>query len=315
MAKKHYSKPPLSFQEQIQTWIDRGLQVPDQYRAQSYLSHISYYRLSAYCIPFQDKKDKFNKGTTFNDVLNLYIFDRELRLLILDAIERIEIGLRTQIIYQLAHKYGSHWQDDASLFKPPYTNRRGIVIDPFIQLQNFLQKEYRSSDPEVFIKHYFDNYTSPANPPSWMAMELITIGGLSRLYSNLAKNEDKKLIAENYKLPHFIFQSWFHAITHLRNLCAHHCRIWNREYRIVPQILKKPRYNWIEPKFNINNRTFYYLHILKYFLNIINPSNTFQSKLEALLNTHSNVDIRFLGLPTDKKKQLMDWKSQPLWKK
>jgi abortive infection bacteriophage resistance protein len=108
----------------VQTWVDRGLQVPDSLRAQSYLSHISYYRLSAYCLLFQTTKDKFNKNTTFDDVLSLYLFDRELRLLILDAIERIEIGLRTQIIYQLALKYGSHWHDDANLFIAPYTNRK-----------------------------------------------------------------------------------------------------------------------------------------------------------------------------------------------
>jgi len=315
MAKKDYTKPPLSFKEQIQQWKDRGLQVPDEYRAQSYLSHISYYRLSAYCIPFQEKKDKFNKGTTFDDVLNLYIFDRELRLLILDAIERIEIGLRTQIIYQLAHKYGSHWQEDKNLFRKPYVNRRGVKVDPFQHLQDFLQKEYRSSDPEVFIKHYFDTYKKPKNPPSWMALELVTIGSLSRLYSNLAEKDDKKMIAKTYNLPDFVFQSWFHALTHLRNLCAHHCRVWNREYRIMPQILKKPKYNWIDPAFNINNRTFYYLNILKYFLNIINPGNSFKGKLEELFSNHPNVEIRYLGLPTNKKGELLNWKAQPLWKK
>lgn len=315
MAKKTYTKPPLHVQEQVQKWQDRGLQIPDPYRAQSYLSHISYYRLSANCIPFQGKKDKFNKGTTFDDVLDLYIFDRELRLLILDAIERIEIAFRTQIIYQLAHKYGSHWQDNRKLFKRPYRNKRGTIVYPFQGLQDFLQKEYSSSDPEVFIKHYLDNYSLPKNPPCWMALELVTIGGLSRLYSNLAEKDDKKLIAKTYGLQDFVFQSWFHAITHLRNLCAHHCRVWNREYRIMPQILKRSKYNWVDPAFNINNRTFYYLNILKYFLNIINSGNSFKGKLEALIANHPNIHVRYLGLPTNNEGILQDWGSEPLWKK
>lgn len=315
MAKKVYTKLPTTFQDQVQTWIDRGLQIPDPLRAQSYLSHISYYRLSAYCLPFQTVKDRFNKSTTFDDVLSLYMFDRELRLLILDAIERIEIGLRTQIIYQLAHKYGSHWHDDAGLFIAPYVNRYGKTVDPFNSIQTFLGKEYSSTDPEVFIKHYFDTYHTPNNPPSWMSIELLTIGGLSRLYSNLVNDDDKKLIANNYKLPFFVFESWFHAITHLRNLCAHHCRVWNREYRITPKFLLKPKYNWVDKPFDINNRTFYYLNVLKYFLNIINPNNSFKSKLENLLTKYPNVDIGYLGLPTDADGKSLDWKTQPLWKK
>lgn len=315
MAKKVFSKPPLTYQDQVQTWVDRGLQVPDPLRAQSYLSHISYYRLSAYCLPFQSVKDKFNKNTTFDDVLSLYMFDRELRLLILDAIERIEIGLRTQIIYQLAHKYGSHWHDDANLFIAPYTNKKGDLVESFKILQTSLKKEYDSTDPEVFIKHYFDTYHTPTNPPSWMALELVTIGGLSRLYSNLVNEADKKLIASNYKLPYFVFESWFHAITHLRNLCAHHCRVWNREYRITPKLLLKPKYNWVEKSFDINNRTFYYLNVLKYFLNCINPNNTFKNKLETLFAKYPNVRKAYLGFPTDENGNLIDWKAQPLWKK
>lgn len=315
MAKQSYNKPPLSYSQQVQKWIDRGLQVTDTYRAQSYLSHISYYRLSAYALPFQSKKDEFDKGTTFDDVLNLYLFDRELRLLILDGIERIEIGFRTKIIHDLANKYGSHWQDNQKVFRKDYKNHKGEFVRPYKSLQKYLDKQYHSSDPEVFIKHYFDKYDKPKNPPSWMAIELVTIGGLSRLYSNLRGVSDKKIIAKNYKLHYKVFQSWFHAITHLRNLCAHHCRVWNREYRITPSYLKNPKFNWVDHSFNINNRTFYYLHILKYFLNIIIPTNSFKDRLNALYIKYPNVNIAYMGLPSDLQGQIKDWKKEPLWKK
>ena len=86
-----------------------------------HLSNISYYRLSAYMYPYKqigDGKflDSFIPGTTWDMIYNLYVFDRKLRLLVFDAIERLEVAIRTQIIHKLSHKYGSHWQDQASIF-------------------------------------------------------------------------------------------------------------------------------------------------------------------------------------------------------
>lgn len=107
-----YNKTPLTFSQQIDLWGKRGHIIPDRYKAEFYFRNISYYRLSAYALAFQKLKDKFNEGTTFDDVLYLYIFDRELRLVVMDAIERIEVAIITQIIYFLAHRYGSHWQDN-----------------------------------------------------------------------------------------------------------------------------------------------------------------------------------------------------------
>ena len=135
----NYSKPPLSYQQQIELFESRGLIVVDKNRARKYLEQISYYRLSAYALPFQNAKDKFNNGITFDHLLDLYLFDRELRLLIFDEIERIEVAIRAQIIYQLAHKYGSHWQDNASIFRPPYINRSGVIINIFSETQKVIE--------------------------------------------------------------------------------------------------------------------------------------------------------------------------------
>ncbi len=93
-----YKKKPLLYTQQIELFKFRGLLIPDEAKAERYLNEISYYRLSAYALPFQKEKDKFDDGTTFQDVIGLYLFDRELRLLVLDAIERIEIAIRSQLI-------------------------------------------------------------------------------------------------------------------------------------------------------------------------------------------------------------------------
>ena len=158
-----YTKPPLTFTQQVDLWEQRGLVINDRARIEFYFQRISYYRISAYALPFQQVKDQFNAGTSFNDVLNLYRFDRELRLLVMDAIERIEVGIRTQIIYILAHKYGSHWQDDSGLFKvSQYKNKTGKLItkDVYTEIQNIISNHCSSKYPEVYIQHYLSKYNS-----------------------------------------------------------------------------------------------------------------------------------------------------------
>ena len=117
-----YSKPPLSISEQIAKLKQRGLTFHDEQKAAHYLSNISYYRLRAYTYPFQDNKDpdhSFIKEISFEDIVDLYVFDRRLRLLVLNAIEKIEVALRTKIIYEYALVHGSHWFMNASLYHNP----------------------------------------------------------------------------------------------------------------------------------------------------------------------------------------------------
>lgn len=102
MNKRIYNKAPLSFDEQLSLMKKRGLTVDNEEKAISYLKSISYYRLSAYFLPYQAEKDKFNKGITFKQIIRTYTFDRELRLIIFDCIERIEVAIRTQLIYSMS---------------------------------------------------------------------------------------------------------------------------------------------------------------------------------------------------------------------
>ena len=310
-----YNKPPLTYAQQIALMESRGLVIADKARAERYLNEISYYRLSAYSLPYQQVKDKFNTGTTFDNVLDLYLFDRELRLIIFDVIERIEVAIRAQIIYQLSHKYGSHWQDDASIFNPSRVTPMGYTIDIFGETQKIIQDSCAAKHPEVFIKHYKTNYTAPVNPPSWMSIELLTIGQLSRLYTAIKSNTDRKDIADYFGLHHSAFTSWLHTITYVRNICAHHSRLWNREFAIKPELLLKPQRPWMTVSFlNNNNRTFYFLCALKYLLGSANPSNHFKNKLQALIQKYPTTPIQFLGIPSDGKGNLIDWENEPLWK-
>ena len=127
-----FTKPPFTLQQQLQKWQSRGLIVADPTRAAHYLRFIGYYRLSGYTLVFQDggHPDKhFKPGTTFEQVLSLYVFDRELRLLLLDAVERVEVGVRTCLVNEMSVKHGAHWFMDANAFQagPGVTFHRSFL--------------------------------------------------------------------------------------------------------------------------------------------------------------------------------------------
>jgi len=309
-----YTKPPLTYDQQIALLQSRGLTIADPIHATRYLERISYYRLSAYALPFQATKDTFNDGTSFSDLLHLYAFDRELRLLIMDAIERLEVAVRAQMIYQLAHRYGSHWVDEKGIFKPPYTDKSGKVVDVYQETQTLIQDQLAAKSPEVFIKHYRSIYNDPVNPPSWMSVELLTIGQLSRMFSALKENEDRRGIAEFFGLHHHVLVSWLHALTYVRNICAHHSRLWNRAFAVKPDLLLRPNRPWITADMRDNNdRCYYFLCTLKYLLDAANPGNHLRAGLEKLMDDNPKIPIQFMGIPSKPDGGLIHWQTEPLW--
>lgn len=183
-----YTKSPLSISDQIERLKQRGLRFENEARAAHYLSNISYYRLRAYTYPFQDNnnvKHPFIKDVSFEDILALYVFDRRLRLLVFNGIEKIEIAFRTKIIHEFSLSHGSHWHEDSNMYRNIYFFNTNI---------NSLYAEIDRSN-EIFIEHYKKTYSQPAYPPAWMSLEVISIGLLSKLYSNIKKGPERKKVA------------------------------------------------------------------------------------------------------------------------
>lgn len=235
--KVPYTKRPLSIKTQIAKLEKRGLIIDDENLAGDYLSNISYYRLCAYTYPFQNNTDveadhKFLRADIhFKDIVDLYCFDRRLRSLIFNAIEKIEVVLRTKIVQAYCEvTNNSHWYEDESLFKNDSHFVNGEEIFVYNTLLDDIIREIDRSN-EDFIKHYKSKYSNPDTPPAWMALEVISFGALSRLYELLNKDDNKKAVAKLLGLNKVdILENWMHALSNLRNCCAHHSRVWNRRF-------------------------------------------------------------------------------------
>lgn len=186
-----FEKPAVSVPDQVKLLKRRGMAVRDEALAQHYLNFISYYRLRAYWLPFEvpaanNGDHAFRDGTTFEDVLTLYIFDRELRLLVLDAIERVEVALRAQWAHHMAMTYGPHGYLEQGHYSVIRHHAKDVTA---------LEKEFNRSE-DTFAIHYRDKYTSPKLPPVWMAAEVMSFGLLSKFYGNLRTRADRKAIAD-----------------------------------------------------------------------------------------------------------------------
>lgn len=242
--------------------------------------------------------DEFIKNTSFDDVLDLYLFDRELRLLVFDGIERLEIAFRTQLIYHPALIGGAFWFENKANF-----DDASRLTDHLRQLDEEVDRS-----GEVFIEHFFDKYDEEQTPPVWMSFEVVSLGLLSKFYQNLRFNQSKKEIARHFGLPEpRVFQSWIRSITYVRNICAHHSRLWNRILTNRPSIIRKPSRLWISDKSPNNEKLYYFLCCLWYLLREINPETSFVEKLKSLFEKYPKVSKSAMGFPAK-------WESEAFWK-
>jgi abortive infection bacteriophage resistance protein len=302
MARREFNKPALTFEDQLCRLKERGLTIENESRALHILRNISYFRLSGYWYPFlQEPKSlhRFKEGASFEKAFKLYCFDRELRLLITGELEKIEIAIRAQLIYQISHDKGAYWYNNKSLFRNRY------------KLNTTLEKmsiEYEKSD-EMFISSFKEKYTNPL-PPSWILLEVVSFGKLSNLYSNLKPGRTKRNIAHYFGLDDRTFTSWLHSFNYIRNICAHHSRFWNKTLSISPQVPLNPSNQFLNREGHIewrNNKPAFGLSMILYLLNTISPKHSFKEKLNSLLEKYPEVDKSALGFPEDSK-------TQELWK-
>lgn len=298
MGKVPYAKPSLSYIDQINQLKVRGLQFQDEPKALHLLENISYFRLSGYWYPLlADKQNHiFKQDATFESAFRLYCFDRELRIMITSELEKIEVSVRAKMIHVLSDAYGPFWFQEIRLFKNGNTFQKTL---------SKMQEEFDRSDEE-FIQAFKKKYTDPF-PPAWMIMEITSLGTLSKLFSNLNTPLERRTISKFYGLADSVFERWLHSIVYLRNICAHHTRLWNRDLRIGTQLPKTPGKLWIKNTNVSTNRTYFALCMIRYLLQTVNPNTTFNDRLKALFAKYPSVDNRAMNFPNG-------WNQEPLWK-
>ena len=308
-----YSKAFKTYEEQVSILQKRNLTISNPSYILSKLEHINYYRLSAYFEPFQysresENKNKFLDGKTFEDIIQLYYFDCELRKLIFEAIESIEIYFRTQITYYHAKEYGAFG----------YLNKENLETSQelFDKVIESIQDE-KSRSQELFIKHFKDTYKT-TDLPIWAVVEVISFGTLSKMYTMLKTNEQKQVIQKLRGINKDVFKNWLHGLSVLRNVCAHHSRLWNKILGVSFEVPRKlEQFKSIKGTVNkkgkcieilLNDKVFFALSVIEYILTCIGEDEiNFKVKVKELLKKYPNVNIQSMGF-------INNWEENIIWR-
>jgi len=295
------NKVSRTITEQIALLKSRGMLMKDEQTAAFYLGHISYFRLKGYWWDMQTDRINhiFAPNSCFEDVIARYNFDRQLRLILFDAIEFIEIALRTKLIYHLSQAYGGLWYLDENIAMDK-NKHQDYLAD--------LQSEF-ARNGESFAKDFRTRHPND-NPDAWLIFEVITFGTLSKIYNNLKHQlPQKSIIANEFGLNSINdLSSWLAAISYLRNVIAHHSQIFGRD--ILKRIIlpRSPRNQWLQ--FGVTpvqeKKPFVVISTMVYLCNAINPNNEIKNKLLALFNAYPNIPIYKMGF-------FNNWRNEPLW--
>ncbi|MGQ4598758.1 Abi family protein [Nocardia sp. R6R-6] len=330
-----YDKPFKSLADQVSLLRQRGLIVDNEAAAMQVLSKIGYYRLSGYWYIYRVQVqipgapgeaprtaigDEFVPGTTFDRVLELYEFDRRLRLHVLDAIERIEVALRVQLGYTLGAGHPFAHLDPASLDRTftafddqnPVVSKAHWLTSGHAQwLTNVRRNEDRSK--EDFVKHFKAKYGMPL--PVWVVTELLTFGSLSTLLAGL-KPAHKNLIAasfgifdENCDGDGAALTKWIMNLTYLRNTCAHHVRLWNKN--MIEQVSRLEGTPDLAHAADAHSRSRVYasLAILAYLTSQLDPKSTWRLETAELIKA----GLAAIGQPDSRIGCPRGWENQPIW--
>ena len=262
----------------------------DEDYAKRYLTFVGYYRLSGYTLLLEtpgiysksngktmyQRTHKFRKGVSFSDLISLYDLDRRLRLHVLDAIERIEVGVRSLINNIMTERHADpHWYLQNSKFNKRYRHSGLLEL---VKRETYKNKPNKRN---TFCNHYYEVYSSPSLPPGWMVAEQLSLGVWSKMYAEIASRQDKKAVSDMLDCSFVELTSWLHALTYLRNLAAHHARLVGINYVILPKVSSKfPN--------DIDEKTFVpFAAVLHHLLRRISPRTQWSMRLKALLDEFS----------------------------
>lgn len=315
-------KPWKSFEEQLALLRSRGLLVDNEPAALDYLDRIGYYRLSGYWYSFREleitqdskgkqnfyRKDNFLDGGHFEDAVKIYVFDKKLRLLALDALERIELSVRVDIAHLLGEQ-DIHAHENAQLFHGHFSKQlikkggNAGRTQHQIWLERYGHMVVRARR-EPFVHHYNKKY---GRLPIWVAIEIWDFGLMSKLYAGM-KAKDQFDIAQKYgAVDGKAFAGWLRSLNFIRNVSAHHSRLWNINVLERAVLVQDDAY-WQQ----LNNaRPFYYFCLMQKLIAVICPNSSWGSRFYELLGEFPDVGCNAVSLKDFG--LLDDWQEWGLW--
>lgn len=310
------AKQWISFTEQLELLKSRGLAVENEKAAIDYLERIGYYRLAGYWYPFRKPKenpqglsyreDSFLDNSRFEDGVLLYVFDKKLRLLALDALERIELAVRVDVAYLLG-EYDTFAHKNNNLFHPNFTRPNPRNVDGKSDYEKWLESFNRlqtKAQKTVFVEHNLNEY---GDLPIWVAIEIMDFGCLSHMIAGL-KYADKQKIANMYGIvsgEHL--EKCLRSLNFLRNVSAHHSRLWN--INIVDRANLTPLGK--EWSALTNNKPFAYFCLMQFFMNVICPNSNWGERFKALIQefplpNNGAISLNDFGV-------INNWEQNKLW--
>jgi abortive infection bacteriophage resistance protein len=257
----------------------------------------------------KSRNHQFKPNTHFDEVLAIYVFDRKLRLLVIEAIERIEVAVRAQWANALSLVANNpHAYLDANLFKTPWQHHKDL---------SKIVRDIEASH-ETFVVHYTNTYSEPFLPPIWAIVETLTLGALSRWYAGTKDNKVKATVSKALGMPTVeVMESVLHSLTLIRNVCAHHGRLWNRKMTMqlpnikrlkqdiqTESIVDKAGNRQQQPRREIYN----YLIVMVSIMKTMNSTTSWTEQLATLIKTITIEQQSAMGFP-------LEWQSKPIWQR
>ncbi len=289
MVQKRPLKPFLSLEEQTEKILSRGC-LGDRDFIIGKLQYVNYYRLSGYLYPFRKRRmsdgfveEEFEAGTRFEQIWDLYRFDRRMRLLLLDAIERIEIGIRTSIAYHWALDCAAAKISNPQGRKSCYRKRR--LNESLISL---VQKQYDNSKAPC-ANHYKGgawNIADVKDLPVWVFVEFTTFANLKVLCESCLKPKISRLVAANFGFQEpEKFYAVLEVLREVRNICAHHGMVWNKVWEHVetrnPLAPDLPGCLPASP--SLKKRLTYILHCCDFLVSRVVPNSAWNNRVLDLV--------------------------------
>ena len=298
MTKKPFDKQASTPEQLLEKLRGQGLVVPAEEEAQAlaYLRYVGGYRLKGYWFHLVDPQTKrFPAGWTFARIAERCEFDRKLRAATIEAVDRLEVAVRSVMGHYLSLKHSPHWFLNTAIFKP--TRDSGIG-----QLIRKIEDEVRRADRKRFVKHYFTHHDEPYLPPSWSISECVSFGLWSRTYAILRDPNDKKAICKRFGVDQSeVFQSWIHTLTVVRNIAAHHGQLLRVQLGVSPANYRAAGIHFSDQKSFFAAAT-----VIHYLLGRTGLPHRWEEDLVQIFARYPNVDIADLGFP-------VNWQSLPGW--